>query len=254
MPFEKSSLVLANLTAKIKDTGEGVETTVEEEAKKLGIHDPTREYEPRLIAVGDGWVLQGVDESLLKAEVGQKQTVDVLPEKAFGLRDNSKIRLMPIRRFGEKADQLEVGAEIEVDGRVGIVKLMGSGRVKLDFNHRYAGKTVIYDIEVVKSLDNDDEKIKALVRRRIPIDADKIGVTNEVSTVTLKLPSETYLAEGIQIIKRAITNDIFKYIKNAEKILFVEEYLSTKPKEEKPAEAAEAKAEEKQVAEAATPG
>lgn len=253
MPFEKGSLILANFTAKIKDTGVGVETTVEEDAKKLGIHDPTRKYESRLVAVGDGWVLQGVDESLLMAEVGQKQTIEVPPEKAFGLKDNSKVRLMPIRRFGEKADQLEVGTEIEMDGRVGIVKLLGSGRVQMDFNHRYAGKTIVYDIEVVKALDIDDDKIKFLVRRRIPIDADKIGLTIEGSTITLKLPNETYLAEGIQIIKRAITTDVFKYIKNSEKVVFLEEYISTRPKEDKPAASTEIKPEEKQVAEVATP-
>ena len=37
MPFEKGTLVYVNYTAKVKDTGEPIETTVEEEAKKLDI-------------------------------------------------------------------------------------------------------------------------------------------------------------------------------------------------------------------------
>ena len=249
MPFDKGSLIFANFTSKIKDTGDGVDSTIEEDAKKLGIHDPTRKYEPRLVAVGDSWVLQGVDEALAKADVGQKVSIEVSPEKGFGIRDPAKVRLTPLRRFGDKADQLSIGAEIEVDGRVGIVKLMGSGRVQLDFNHRYAGKVLLYDIEVVKALSNDDEKIKALVHRRMPIEMDKVELTIEGNSVSMKLPNDTYLLEGLQIIKRAITNDIFKYIKNLEKVLFVEEYLSQKPKEQaKPEAKEEAKPEAKEEA------
>lgn len=233
MTFDKGSLILANFTAKIKDTGEGVDSTLEEDAKKLGIHDPTRKYEPRLVAVGDGWVLQGVDEALANAEIGKKITIEVSPEKGFGVRDPAKVRLIPIRRFGDKADQLSIGSEVEVDGRAGIVKLMGSGRVQLDFNHKYAGKVLLYDIEVVKALSTDDEKVKTLVRRRLPIDEDKIELTLESNSASIKLPNYVYLVEGLQIIKRAITNDVFKYLKNVEKVLFVEEYLSAKPKEEK---------------------
>jgi peptidylprolyl isomerase len=216
MPFDKGSLILANFTAKIKDTGEGVESTVEEDAKKLGIHDPTRKYEPRLVAVGDSWVLQGVDETLAKADVGQKVSIEVSPEKGFGTRDPAKVRLVPIRRFGDKADQLSIGAEFEVDGRIAIVKLIGSGRVQLDFNHKYAGKVLLYDIEVVKALNTDDEKIRALLHRRLPIEMDKVDLTIDGTYVSIKLPSDTYLLEGLQIIKRAITNDIFKYVKSAE--------------------------------------
>lgn len=245
MPFEKGSLILANFTARVKETGEGIDATTEEDAKKLGIYDATKKYELRLVAVGDGWVLQGVDEALLKADIGQKITIDVPPEKAFGIRDSSKVRLIPIRRFGDKAEQLSIGAEVEVDGRLGIVKLMGSGRVQVDFNHRYAGKVIQYDIEVGKAVDDDQEKIKALLLRRVPIEADKLQSTFENGVITLKLPTETYLVEGIQIIKRAIANDLFKYIKGAEKAEIVEEYISTKPKEEqKEAPAEEAKPEE----------
>ena len=233
MPFESGSLILANFTARVKETGEGIEATIEEDAKKFGIHDPTRKYEPRLVAVGDSWVLQGVDEALLKAEVGQKITLDVPPEKAFGMRDSSKVRLIPIRRFADKGEQLSVGAEVEVDGRLGIVKLMGSGRVQTDFNHRYAGKVIQYDIEVVKALNDDQEKIKALLLRRVPTEPDKVQSAFSNGVITLKLPSETYLVEGIQIIKRAIANDLFKYIKASEKVEIVEEYVSTKSKEER---------------------
>ena len=54
MPLEKDSLIFANYTAVVKDTGEGIDTTVEEEAKRLKIYESSRRYEPRLVAVGEG--------------------------------------------------------------------------------------------------------------------------------------------------------------------------------------------------------
>jgi len=39
MTFNKGSLILLDYTAKIKDTGEVFETTVEDKAKKHSLHD-----------------------------------------------------------------------------------------------------------------------------------------------------------------------------------------------------------------------
>ena len=69
MSLDKGSLVYINYTAKIKDTDEVIETTYEAEAKKLGTHDPTKRHGPKLVCVGEGWVLQGLDEVLHKRKV-----------------------------------------------------------------------------------------------------------------------------------------------------------------------------------------
>ncbi len=233
MALESGSLVLANYTARIKDTGEVIETTQEEEAKKLGVHDPTKKYEPRLIAVGEGWVLKGVDEAVSAAEVGQKLTVEVAPDKGFGVREPNKLKMIPIRRFGEKGSELKVGDEVEVENKIGIVRFVGSGRAQVDFNHRYAGKTLIYDMEIVKNLETDLEKISALIKRRLPVEEEKLKIAIEDSTLNIELPSEYYLTEGLQIVKRAIANDIFKFVKSVGRTLFIESYEGPKPTETK---------------------
>ncbi|MCS7116279.1 MAG: peptidylprolyl isomerase, partial [Nitrososphaerales archaeon] len=193
MPLEKGTLILAHYTAKIKDTGEIIETTRDEDAKKFGIYDPTKKYEPRLISVGEGWVLKGVDEALLSANVGDKLTIEIPPEKGFGLRDPNKVKMIPIRKFGEKAGELRVNEEIEVDNKIGIVRFIGSGRVQVDFNHKYAGKVLVYELEVVKKLDSDKEKVVALIRRRLPIEEDKVNFTIDGSTLKINLSSDYYL-------------------------------------------------------------
>lgn len=208
MPFEKGSLVLVDYTAKVKDTNEVFETTREEEAKKTDLYDPTRKYEPRLVSVGEAWVLKGLDEVLAKANVGDKLNVEVTPDKGFGERDPNKVRMIPQRKLGDKADEVQVGDVVELDDRTGIVRYIGSGRLQIDFNHRFAGKTLVYDVNITKKLESDNEKISALIRRRIPVEEDKIKVGLAGENLEVQLPEETYMAEGLQIIKRAVANDI----------------------------------------------
>ncbi len=244
MPFEKGSLVLVDYTAKVKDTNEVFETTREEEAKKTDLYDPTRKYEPRLVSVGEAWVLKGLDEALAKANVGDKLNIEVTPDKGFGDRDPNKVRMIPQRKLGDKADEVQVGDVVELDDRTGIIRYIGSGRLQVDFNHRLAGKTLVYDVNVTKKLDSDNDKISALIRRRIPIEDDKVKFNLAGENLEVNLPEDTYLAEGLQIIKRAVANDVFKFVPAVKNIGFVEKYEAPKPaeKEDKPAEAkAEAK-------------
>ncbi|MCH8022327.1 MAG: FKBP-type peptidyl-prolyl cis-trans isomerase [Thaumarchaeota archaeon] len=234
MSIEKGSLVYINYTARIKDTNELIETTSEAKAKKLGTHDPTKRYEPKLVCVGEGWVLQGLDEVLQKRKVGDKLVTEVDPDKGFGKRDPSQVRMLPLKKFGEKAHEMSVGDEVEVDGRVGIVRYIGSGRSQVDFNHRLAGKTIVYDLEIVKKLEGPNEKIKALIRRRLPVSEEKLKTEISKNILNVWIPEEHFLTEGLQIIKKAVSTDVFKFLPDISKVVFTEEHLSSiKPEKTK---------------------
>jgi peptidylprolyl isomerase len=244
MPLEKSSLIMVDYTAKVKDTNEIFETTREEEAKKSEHFDPTRKYEPRLVSVGDSWVLKGLDEELAKADVGDKLNVEVTPDKGFGERDPNKVRMIPQRKLGDKADEVSVGDVIEVEDRTGIVRYVGSGRIQVDFNHRFAVKTLLYDVNIMKKLETDEEKIRALAKRRIGLEDSKIKIKLSAPDVEIELPEEAFLAEGLQIVKRAAANDIFKFVPAVKNVRFVENYARPEEpkKPEPPKEAATAEA------------
>jgi peptidylprolyl isomerase len=233
MPLEKGSLVLVDYTAKVKDTNDIFDTTREEEAKKTNFYDPTHKYEPRIVSIGESWVLKGLDEALSNANVGDKLNIEVPPEKGFGKRDDSKIRMIPQRKLGDKADEVGVGDEIEIDNRRAIVRYIGSGRIQVDFNHRFAGKTLLYDANVLKKLDSDSEKVSALVKRRMGVDENKLQVNLAVPNLEIQLPEDTYLAEGLQIVKRAAANDIFKFVPTVKNIKFIESYQAPPPAEQK---------------------
>jgi peptidylprolyl isomerase len=226
MTLEKGSLILLDYTAKIKDSNEIFETTRIDDVKNNPDFDPNKKYEPRLLGVGEGWVLKGLDEALLQSSIGTPLNIEIPPEKAFGERDPSKVRMIPLRKLGEKANEVSIGDVIELDDRIGIIRFIGSGRVQVDFNHKYAGRTLVYDANIVKKLDKDDEKISNLIRRRLPIDTTEVKYEIRESDLEISLPENTFLIEGIQIIKRGISTDIFKFVPSLKNIIFIEKYAN----------------------------
>ena len=104
MTFKKGQLILLDYTAKIKDTGEIFETTLEDDAKKHTLHDPNVKYMPKLVSVGEAWVLKGLDDALPETKAGEKKTIEVSAEKGFGARDKGKVRMIPLRKLGEDSE------------------------------------------------------------------------------------------------------------------------------------------------------
>jgi len=244
LTFNKGSLILVEYTAKVKDTGEVFETTIEAEAKKHSIHDANVKYQPKLVSVGESWVIKGLDEALANSKVGDKTTVEVTPDKGFGERDSGKVRMIALRKLGEDADKVSVGDTIEIDQKKGIIRFIGSGRVQVDYNHRFAGKTILYDVNVLKALETDDEKINGMLKRHMPVDDSKLVFKKTGTSLDITIPEELFRSDGLQVMKHFIQSDIFKFVPTLEKINFLETHLNkssetqkkeeSKPKTEKP--------------------
>jgi len=236
LTFNKSSLILIDYTAKVKDTEEIFDTTLEEDAKKHSIYETDIKYQPKLVSIGEVSypVLKGLDEALTKTSVGEKLTVEVTPEKGFGERDSTKVRMIPIRKLGEDAEKVSVGDQIEIDNKRGIIRFIGSGRVQIDYNHRYAGKTILYDVNVIKSLDSETDKIEGILHSRLPVENSKIEFTVKEKETNISIPDELFRADGVQIMKHFIQLDIFKFIPSLEKVNFIETYNNKQAQTKKP--------------------
>ncbi len=228
MTFNKGSLILVDYTAKVKDSGEVFDTTIEEDAKKHSIHESNVKYQPKLVSIGEVSypVLKGLDEALAKTSVGDKLTVEVTPDKGFGERDSGKVRMIPIRKLGEDAEKVSVGDTIEVDNKRGIIRFIGSGRVQIDYNHKYAGKTILYDVNVVKALDSPTDKVDGIVQNRLPLENSKINFELKDKEVNIIIPEEILRADGLQIMKHFIQLDIFKFVPSLDKINFIETHVN----------------------------
>ena len=221
---------MIDYTAKVKDTGEVFETTSEEEAKKHSLHESNIKYQPKLVSVGESWIIKGVDEALEKTSVGDKKTIEVTPDKGFGERDTGKVRKIPLRKLGEDAEKVSIGDTIEVDDKKGIVRFIGAGRVQIDYNHPFAGKTILYDINVSKELKSDDEKTTGVLKRWIPVKDDKILFKKTGNILDITIPDEMFRADNLSTIKHLIQTEIFKFISTVEKINFIETHVKKQVK------------------------
>ena len=228
MAFSKGSLILVDYTSKVKDTGEVFETTIEEEAKKHTLHEPNVKYQPKLVSIGESWVVKGLDEALAKTSVGDKKTIEISPDKGFGERDTGKVRMIPLRKLGEDAEKVSIGDTVEVDNKKGVVRFIGSGRVQIDYNHRFAGKIILYDINVLKELKTDDEKTSGILKIYLPVEDDKISFKKTGKILEITIPEEMFRADGLHAIKHFIQTDVFKFIPTLEQVNFIESHVNKK--------------------------
>jgi peptidylprolyl isomerase len=225
MTLQKGDFILIDYVAKVKETNEVFDTTKEDVAKKEHLKKEGEIYEPKLVVVGEGWVLKALDDSLTSMDVSKPTTVEIPPEKGFGPRDPEKIKRVPIRQLLAKEINPVVGARIEYQGKAATVRSTGAGRVLLDFNPPLAGRTLIYDATPIKKLDSQEEKITALIHRRVPVvEENKFKLEIKDQTLTINMPEETFYVEGIQIAKRGIAMDIQKFLPNLAETRFVETF------------------------------
>ena len=97
MPLQKGDFIQIEYTAKIKETNEIFDTTNEETSKKEHLHKEGEIYEPKLIVIGENWMLKPLDEAFQTMEPTKPATVEIPPDQAFGPRDPEKIKRVPLK-------------------------------------------------------------------------------------------------------------------------------------------------------------
>ena len=225
MPLQKGDFILIDYVGKVKETGEVFDTTIEEIARKERLYKEGEIYEPKLIVLGEGWILKALEEEILKLDVGTKSTIEIPPEKAFGPRDPEKVKLVPLKRLVAKGITPQIGMRVEYEGKMATVRTVGAGRVQLDFNPPLAGKTLVYEVTVQKKLETKTEKINALIHRRIPIvEIEKFKLKITKTSVTIEMPEDAFYIEGIQLAKRGIAMDIQKFFPEVTTVKFIETF------------------------------
>lgn len=232
MPFKEGDFLLIEHTAKVKETGKIFDTTQEDVARSEGFRKEGEVYEPKLVVIGEGWVLKALDEDLPSLSLNKPKTIEIPPDKAFGPRDPEKLRMVSLRRLRDKGITPKLGMQIEYDKKLATIRTMGAGRVQLDFNPPLAGKTLVYEVTAKKKLRTREDKIHALIHRRIPLmEIGKFKLDLEKGDAVLRVPEEAFFIEGLQIAKRGITLDMQRFFPAITKIEFVETYLAPKKQE-----------------------
>jgi peptidylprolyl isomerase len=141
MPIENGNLVKIHYVEKIGDR----------------VINSSREKKPIEFKVGQGDVIKGLDEAVVGLNNGEKKTVIIPPEKAYGKRREGLTHKMPRNKF--RASVIEKGNIIRYKTEKGNVRFATIAEIKddeiiFDLNHPLAGQKITIDLEILEVQNN----------------------------------------------------------------------------------------------------
>lgn len=111
---------------------------------------------PLEFQVGSGQVIKGFDDALLDMKIGDKKTVLISAENAYGESSMQNVFEYPLENFPNDM-QPEIGLQLHMSDNEGnnfpvVITAITETSVVLDANHPLAGKELTFDIELVEIL------------------------------------------------------------------------------------------------------
>jgi FKBP-type peptidyl-prolyl cis-trans isomerase SlyD len=216
MPVQEGSFIRLSYTGRIG--GRVFDTTDESVAKEEGLHNPQAVYGPVLVRVGNRHVVMGLDDDLAGKEAGDEGTVEVPPEKAFGLHDEARVESVSLAQFKEKP---QVGQTVQIDDREGVVANIIGRRAVVDFNHPFAGKTVTYSYKIEEVVESMPDQVTGLIQLYTQRTME-VGV--EGGVVTIKLPPAVIYDRRWLLWRSRVIQEIFEFYPGVEEILLLESF------------------------------
>ncbi|WP_126974157.1 FKBP-type peptidyl-prolyl cis-trans isomerase [Gynurincola endophyticus] len=117
------------------------------------VFDSSEGREPLEFQVGSGMVIAGFDNGVMGMVVGDKKTIDIPVDQAYGPVDPERLVEFPLAQFPPDLKP-EAGMQLNMTNGAGqvipvIIKNVGTETVTLDANHPLAGKDLTFEIELV---------------------------------------------------------------------------------------------------------
>ena len=157
MKLKEKDFIEIEFTGRVKD-GEIFDSNMAEDLKKIKSEATSK---PFAFCLGQGMFLKGMEDFLVGKDIGEYE-VELKPDQAFGARDSKLIQMIPMKVFREQKINPVPGIMFNFDNRLAKILTVSGGRIMVDFNNPVAGKDVIYKIKVLRKIEKQDEKIKAL--------------------------------------------------------------------------------------------
>lgn len=123
--------------------------------------DSSRDEEPLVFMQGRGFVIPGLDDGLLGKSPGDKFTLNVNSEEAYGEYSESLVQQVPLSMF--EGMEVEPGMQFRAttdDGDIPVIITEITDDVAtVDANHPLAGMDLVFDVEVLEvRVATEDEK------------------------------------------------------------------------------------------------
>lgn len=105
---------------------------------------------PLTVILGQGQLIPGFENGLMGMSVGEKKTIEIQPEEAYGEVNPQLTQEVTLDKV---PDNVKVGDMLQGQNQHGPVQVtvreVNESTVLLDMNHPLAGKKLIFDLEVV---------------------------------------------------------------------------------------------------------
>jgi len=199
---------------RIKDSNKIFDLTDADLAKKEKIFSETADYSPKVICLGEGHILKSIDEELIGKEVGKYYSLELPPEKAFGKKDPSLVKVVQTSVLHQQKINPFPGLQINASGLLGTIRAVNSGRTTIDFNHPLAGRNVIYEIKINRIVNDNSEKVSGMLKNIIGLkksDFEVLSLDNKVSIKTkIEIPKEMK-SSFIAVVNKLISDTIVSF-------------------------------------------
>ncbi len=134
--IEKGSKVKVHYTGKLNNNN---------------IFDTSKDKEPLEFTVGEGQLIPGFENGVMGLNTGDKKTIELEPEQAYGQVRDELINEVPMEKLpeGVKEGQM-LQAQTDQGAMNVMVTEVKEKTAMVDANHPLAGKKLIFDLEVVE--------------------------------------------------------------------------------------------------------
>ena len=153
MGIQRGDTIQFEYVGKTAD-GTVFDTSLEDQAEAAGLAEdhPDRSYEPLTVEIGEGRIIDGLEEALIGMEVGDEATIEIPSAKGYGDRREDLIVEYDADQFAsvlQGADP-EAGMNVQTgQGELGTIVRVDEESVGVDFNHELAGEDLEFDVEIV---------------------------------------------------------------------------------------------------------
>tara|TARA_B110000263_G_scaffold182723_1_gene160330 strand:- start:720 stop:1169 length:450 start_codon:yes stop_codon:yes gene_type:complete len=117
------------------------------------VFDTNVNQQPLVFLVGHGNMIEGFEQEMLGAAMGETREFTLTPERAYGSRDDANVQSIPRSQFPEGME-LEVGMVLGAQSDQGPMQFtvvdVNDEIVIVDLNHQMAGHTLHFSVEVVE--------------------------------------------------------------------------------------------------------
>ncbi|MFN8356748.1 MAG: peptidylprolyl isomerase [Spirosomataceae bacterium] len=138
--------------AQIAKAGDNVQVHYTGKLTDGTVFDSSVGREPLAFPLGKGMVIKGFDDGITGMQLGEKKTVTISVEEAYGPVDENQIFVFERSQFPDDIP-IEQGVQLNMHNGQETINVViadfNDTHVVLDANHPLAGQELIFDIELV---------------------------------------------------------------------------------------------------------